>query len=86
MVEAGIGGRAKCLGTGAARTCVGLSGSITQVRDGVKRRVLTGLWSGAHLDGTQAEGPADAVLHNGRFYVLLQDAAINARGVNTLGP
>ena len=48
--------------------------------------MLTGLWSGAHLDGTQAEGPADAVLRNGRLYVLLQDAAINARGVNTLGP
>ena len=26
-------------------------------RNGVQRRVLTGLWSGAHLDGTQAEGP-----------------------------
>ena len=85
VVEAGTGGRAKCLGTGAAKTCVGLSGSITRVRNGVERRVLTGLWSGAHLDGTQAEGPADAVLRNGRFYVLLQDAAIDSHGVNTLG-
>ncbi len=86
VVEAGTGGRANCIGTGAARTCIGLSGSITRLRNGIQHRVVTGLWSGAHVDGAQAEGAADALLRNGRYYVLMQDAAVDSHGINNLGP
>ncbi len=86
VVEAGTGGRANCIGTGAARTCIGLSGSITRLRNGIQQRVVTGLWSGAHVDGAQAEGAADALLRNGRYYVLMQDAAVDSHGINNLGP
>src|SRR4051794_41871215 len=39
VVEAGVGGNDKCLGTGARKTCVGLSGSITRIANGAQRRV-----------------------------------------------
>lgn len=86
VVEAGTGGRDKCFGAGGAKVCVGLSGSITRIAHGAVRRVVTGLWSGANTKGQQAEGPADVLFRGGTYYILLQDASINSRGFNALGP
>jgi len=86
VVEAGTGGRDKCLGSGSARTCIGLTGSITRVANGARKRVVTGLWSGAPLNGRRAEGPADVLVRRGTYYVLLENGAINTRGFNSLGP
>jgi hypothetical protein len=86
VVEAGSGGRDACIGSGAARTCVGLTGSITRVAKGTARRVVTGLVSFAPPAGRGAQGPADVVVSGATYYVLLQDSAINRRGFNDLGP
>jgi len=86
VVEAGTGGRDKCLGTGSSATCIGLSGSITRFANGAQKRVVTGLWSGAHPDGARAQGPAAVIVRQGTYYVLLQDGSIDSRGVNALGP
>jgi hypothetical protein len=86
VAESGTGGRDTCLGTGAAESCVGLTGSITRLAHGVQQRVLSRLPSVAHRDGTQAEGPADVDVHGGRYDVLVQDAAVTPRGANELGP
>jgi hypothetical protein len=86
VVEAGTGGRDKCIGSGATRTCAGLTGAITKIEDGIQRRVVTGLWSGAPPDGRQAQGPADVVVADGTYFVLLQGASTDATGVNAFGP
>jgi hypothetical protein len=86
VVEAGTGGRSKCLGTGTNRTCVGLTGSIARIVDGAPERVVTGLFSGARPNGDRAQGPADVLVRAGTYYVLLQGATIDSRGVNALGP
>jgi len=86
VVEAGHGGRDRCLGRGNNRTCIGLSGAITRVRGGRQQRVVTGLWSGALPTGQRGEGPADVIVRDGTYYVLLQDASIDAHGMNQLGP
>jgi hypothetical protein len=86
VVEAGRGGRDKCLGTGTARVCIGLSGAITRVADGTQRRVVTGLWSGARPNGQRAQGPADVSFARGSYTVLLQNGGITPRGRNALGP
>jgi hypothetical protein len=85
VAEAGAGGRDKCLGAGARRACIGLTGSITEIAGGEQRLVVVGLPSVSTLDEQRASGPAD-VLPRGRSYdVLLQDTAMNARGDNGLG-
>jgi hypothetical protein len=86
VVEAGHGGRDRCLGRGPGRTCIGSSGAITRVHAGRQQRVVTGLWSGALPTGQRGEGPADVIVRGGTYYVLLQDGSINALGVNQLGP
>lgn len=86
VVEAGSGGRDNCLGSGTARTCIGLSGSITRIAGATRTRVVTGLWSGAEPDGRRAEGPADVIVRGRTYDVLLQDGSINASGFNELGP
>jgi hypothetical protein len=86
VVEAGLGGRDKCIGTGPNRTCVGLTGSITRIRDGAQTRVVTGLWSGALPNGRRAQGPADVIVRRGLYHVLLQNGSIDSKGFNALGP
>jgi hypothetical protein len=86
VVEAGTGGRDKCLGTGSSATCIGLTGSITRIAKGAQKRVVTGLWSGALPDGRRAQGPAAVIVRQGTYYVLLQNGTIDSRGVNALGP
>jgi hypothetical protein len=85
VVEAGSGGRDKCIGSGVGRTCIGLTGSITRVAGGRQRRVVTGLWSGALPNGRRAQGPADVVVRGRTYAVLLQNGTIDARGFNMLG-
>jgi hypothetical protein len=85
VVEAGTGGK-RCLGSGTNKTCLGLTGSVTQVENGVQKRLLTGLISFASPNGQEAEGAADVRFSGGRFYVLLQDADVNAKGQNPGGP
>jgi hypothetical protein len=85
VVEAGTGGRDRCLGRAAARTCIGLTGSISRVTNG-RKRVVTGLWSGARPDGTQAQGPADVLVKGKTYYVLLENGSITRQGMNSLGP
>jgi hypothetical protein len=86
VAEAGAGGRETCLGSGSQAACVGLTGSVTRVVGGRAQRVLDGLPSVAHRDGTQAEGPADVEVHGDSYAVLLMDAAVTPRGTNRLGP
>jgi hypothetical protein len=86
VVEAGNGGRDKCLGSGPNSTCIGLTGSITRIHEGRARRMVTGLWSGAPPNGRRAQGPADVLVRGRTYHVLLQNGAINAHGFNMLGP
>jgi hypothetical protein len=86
VVEAGVGGRHKCLGTGRTRVCIGLTGTITRVEDAGKKRVVTGLWSGARPDLGQAQGPADVFVRGNTYYVLLGNGGISPQGFNALGP
>lgn len=86
VAESGTGGRTTCIGRGQGATCVGLTGSITRIAHGVQRRVVTGLPSAAHRNGTQGEGPAEVEVHHGVYVVLLMDAAVTPQGSNQLGP
>jgi hypothetical protein len=86
VAEAGRGGRDSCLGAPPNQACMGFTGSITRVVGTTSRRVVTHLWSGAHRDGTQAEGPAGVVVRNGTYYIVFQDALVDAHGRNGLGP
>ena len=86
VVEAGIGGTDRCLGRDVTKTCIGLTGSITRIAQGSPKRVLTGMWSGARPDGQRAQGPADVLVRDGVYYVLLQDGVIDSKGGNSLGP
>ena len=86
VVEAGVGGRDKCLVGGGTTTCVGMTGTIAKIAGGAPHRVVTRLWSGARRNGQQAQGPADVLVRRGTYYVLLQNGTINPRGVNALGP
>jgi hypothetical protein len=86
VVEAGTGGSDKCIGSGQAETCVGLTGAIVRVAHGLVTPVVTGLWSGAKPDGTSAQGPADVIVKGNTYDVLLQDGTIDKSGVNSLGP
>jgi glucose/arabinose dehydrogenase len=86
VVEAGTGGRDKCLGSGASAACIGLSGSITRIANGAQKRTVTALWSGALPSGKRAQGPAAVIVRGDTYYVLLQNGSIDSRGVNALGP
>jgi hypothetical protein len=86
VVEAGVGGNDKCLPPLADPTCVGLTGSVTEVSDGGQHRVVTGLVSVAGVTHQRAQGPADVVVLGRRFYILLQDTTIDRNGHNRLGP
>lgn len=85
VAEAGAGGRDRCLGAGAGRACIGLTGSITEIAGGEQRRVVVGLPSVSTLDEQRAAGPADVLVRGRAYDVLLQDTAMNDRGDNGLG-
>jgi hypothetical protein len=85
VVEAGTGGRVKCVGTGANEACAGSSGSITRIEGGRQTRVVTGLFSMAKPTRTSAQGPADVVVRRSTFTILMQDGVIDAQGRNAFG-
>jgi hypothetical protein len=62
-----------------------MTGSITKIARGAQRRVVVGLPSVSTLDEQRAAGPADVLVRNGRYDVLLQDTAMSTRGDNGLG-
>jgi hypothetical protein len=85
VAEAGGGGSDKCFGTGPSTICVGRSGAVTKIVDGLQRRVVTGLPSWAVPARQRAAGPADVLVRDGAYYVLIQDDFVTARGTNALG-
>jgi hypothetical protein len=86
VVEAGKGGNDKCFGTGPEAICVGLSGSVTRIENGVQRRVVTGLVSWAMRSGQRALGPAAVLVRGDTYHVLLDDDTVRSDGTNALGP
>jgi hypothetical protein len=86
VAEAGTGGKSRCQGTGATQTCNGLTGSIARISRGKQAQVVTGLWSNARRNGDLANGPAAVLVRGGRYYVLMQNGTIDAKGRNHLGP
>jgi hypothetical protein len=67
VVEAGTGG------PHCSTSCVGFTGSVTRVVNGKQARVVTGLLSVSNQTGQDAQGPADVVVQNGRYFTLIQD-------------
>ncbi|WP_436501036.1 ScyD/ScyE family protein [Actinokineospora sp. HUAS TT18] len=65
VAEAGTGGAGPCFPGPEGEVCFGTSGSIAAIRHGATKRVLTGLPSVAHPDGTQAIGPSDVDFRGG---------------------
>jgi len=87
VAEAGAGGSVRCStirGT-KSRICLGDSGSIVRIDDGVSRRVVVGLPSVAGTSGTEASGPADVVVSDGQLAFVIQDTDIDAAGANQFG-
>jgi hypothetical protein len=83
VVEAGSGGNKgtqSCL-----RTCVGKTGSLAKVENGVATPVLTGLGSQSLPGGQDAEGPVAAMPSGSKYVVLMQDMQIDQRGINQVG-
>jgi hypothetical protein len=86
VVEAGVGGNDKCLPPLSDPVCVGRTGSVTAITNGNQRPAVAGLISVAGVTHQRAQGPADVAVSGRRFFVLLQDTTIDAKGHNELGP
>jgi hypothetical protein len=72
VAEAGTGGNGPCLPSAeGGDMCLGATGSITRVRDGRQRRVVTALPSLAANDGHSAIGPSDVRVQGQRYTVAL---------------
>ncbi len=85
VAEAGVGGQIKCLPPLSDPLCVGLTGSITRIAHGTRKRVVTRLVSAAGVSRARADGPADVFVKDGTYYILLQDTTIDSKGSNALG-
>jgi hypothetical protein len=74
VAEAGKAGPT-CFGEGEEEACVAFSSSITRLRDGVAKRVVTGLLSAGGRDGSFTTG-ADgvSVTANGTVYIAMTAA------------
>ena len=59
VAEAGTGGAGPCVDGPEGEVCFGLSGSVTQIKNGLQERIVTGLPSLADPDGFSATGPVD---------------------------
>ena len=70
VAESGTGGDGVCLVGPEGPACLGMTGSITQVRAGEQSRVVTGLPSLAAPDGSGATGPADVLVTGQQKYVV----------------
>jgi hypothetical protein len=86
VAEAGVGGQNRCVATKPQKSCVGLTGSITRISAGGQSRVLTHLVSVAYPSGGRAAGPADVIVQDNTYYLLIQDAFVKPDGTNVLGP
>lgn len=77
VVEAGRGGDGVCQPNpaGAGDVCFGLSGAITQVRNGHQTRVVTGLPSHADPAGFGATGPHDLALRGANIAFVVTGLA-----------
>lgn len=71
VAESGLGGSGPCVASVGGPACYGTTGSITRVREGGQRRVVTGLPSLAAKGGGSAIGPADVRVRGRRFDVVL---------------
>jgi hypothetical protein len=75
VAEAGLGGDTGiCVADPEdpeAEVCLGLTGSITRVRQGSSKRVVEGLPSFAAADGSAAIGPSDVLRRFGRTYATV---------------
>jgi hypothetical protein len=89
VTEAGRGGSGPCIPGEMGTVCVGASGAVTQIRDGVQQRVLDGLPSIAPPSGEQALGPSDIFLRRwGGAYLTVglgANPAVRAQ-LGELGP
>jgi hypothetical protein len=88
VAEAGTGGDGACVPSpsGQGDLCYGVSGAITQIENGIAKRVVTGLPSLAFPDGTGAGGPHDIKFDvTGKPYVLIGYAANPALRDTVLG-
>jgi hypothetical protein len=75
VAEAGRGGDT-CIGEPPEQLCVGLTSSITRVRHGHQRRIVTGLLSAAGPDGTFAGGAHDVSVarRGGGLFMIMATA------------
>jgi hypothetical protein len=72
VAEAGTGGNGRCVTGETGEVCFGRTGSVTRVRHGVQRRVLTRLPSLAGMDAAEPIGPADVhVTRHGRYVLSI---------------
>ena len=86
VAEAGRGGKGACLPSAeGGDMCLGATGSITRIRDGRQRRVVTKLPSLAAADGHSAIGPSDVRVKGMRYTVALGLAGDPTRR-SELGP
>lgn len=86
VAEAGTGGKGACLPSAeGGDMCLGATGSITRIRDGRQRRVVTKLPSLAAADGHSAIGPSDVRVKGKRYTVALGLAGDPTRR-SELGP
>lgn len=71
IAEAGHGGTGACVTSAEhQQVCLGATGAVTQVKNGVQRRIVTGLPSLAGEDGFAATGPHDvSAIGNGTLLV-----------------
>ena len=73
VAEAGTGGPGPCFtGPEGDTVCFGTSGAVSEVRNGIQRRVLTGLPSIANIGGANGIGPSDVSFQGtGSMYVTV---------------
>ena len=74
VAEAGEGGAGPCVTPTPPPprppTCYGPTGAISQLRNGVQRRIVTGLPSHAPLGGGETTGPHDLTVRGGIYVTL----------------
>lgn len=84
VAEAGRGGNGACLDTPEGLACLGLSGAVTRIFNGVQERVVTNLPSLADPDGFGANGLVSLVV-SGKALDLLIGAGFSPEKRSLLG-
>jgi hypothetical protein len=70
VAESGTGGAGPCVTGATGKVCFGRTGSVTRLRHGHQRRVLTHLPSLAGAKGAEPIGPMDVQVRRGGRYFL----------------